>query len=111
MKTPYRKIPPAVVRAIEIRATENERIHCERCGIWCKLRKEYEIDHVIPERMRPIEDRKRPLRAVDGQLLCIRCHRRKTDQDVGAIASAKRIAAKHRPVAAGKTNIQRRFNV
>jgi uncharacterized C2H2 Zn-finger protein len=67
------------------------RIHCERCGAWCKTRKDYEIDHILAEGMRPAADRKRKLTPADGQLLCVAvCHPPKTRRDKGDIAEAKR---------------------
>lgn len=87
----YRKFSVAVQIAITVRACDvNGRIHCEHCGKWCPKRAGYEIDHVIPEGMRPAEDLKRPLVAADGQLLCIVCHDEKTDRDKGEIALAVR---------------------
>lgn len=78
--------------AIIRRATDaSGRIHCERCGAWCQKRKDYQIDHIIAEGMRPVADRKRKLTAADGQLLCVAiCHRPKTRRDVQDIAEAKR---------------------
>ena len=80
------------VVAIVRRATDSSfRIHCEKCGIWCKGRKNYQIDHVSPEGMRPTADRKRKLGPADGQLLCVAvCHPDKTKLDKGDIGEAKR---------------------
>jgi hypothetical protein len=105
----YRHPSPTLQRAVEVRATQDGRIHCEHCGLWCKNRKEYEVDHVIAEKLRPLADRQRPLRAVDLQLLCSRCHASKTRDDVGSIAVAKRREARHRPPAAGPTRLQRQY--
>jgi hypothetical protein len=77
--------------AIIQRATDSSgRVHCERCGVWCKSRKDYEIDHVLPEGMRPSADLKRKLVAADGRVLCRACHPQKTRRDQGDIAEAKR---------------------
>jgi hypothetical protein len=78
--------------AIVRRATDSSwRIHCERCGVWCKSRKDYAIDHIIAEGMRPEADRKRKLTPADGQLLCVAvCHPPKTRAEKGDIAEAKR---------------------
>jgi hypothetical protein len=78
--------------AIVHRATDpSGRIHCQGCGCWCKSRKDYEIDHIPAEGMRPAADRKRKLTRADGQLLCTAvCHPKKTRRDKGDIAEAKR---------------------
>jgi HNH endonuclease len=77
----------AIVRG----ATDSSyRIHCSSCGVWCKSRKDYQIDHVIPEGMRPAADRRRKLVRADGQVLCLRCHSEKTPRDVSDIGEAKR---------------------
>lgn len=91
MKGAYRKFSVAARIAIVARASDMSfRVHCERCGEWCKSRKDYQIDHVIPEGMRPAEDVSRPLVAADGQLLCLDCHDKKTDGDKARIALAVR---------------------
>ena len=81
--------------AIITRATDGAgRIHCEGCGVWVKHRKDYEIDHILAEGMRPEADRKRKLVPADGQLLCIAvCHPEKTRGDKQNIHEAKRRAA------------------
>jgi len=97
--------------AIVQRATDSSwRIHCERCGVWCKSRKDYAIDHIIAEGMRPEADRKRNLTPADGQLLCVAvCHPPKTRAEKGDIAEAKRREAAElgieRP---GKVKMRRR---
>lgn len=80
--------------AIIVRATVAGRVSCERCGLWCKSRAAFEIDHVLAEAMRPRLDRRRPLTPADGQLLCLACHDEKTRGDLGAIARAVRREAK-----------------
>jgi uncharacterized C2H2 Zn-finger protein len=81
--------------AIIRRATDEDgRIRCERCGHWMKSRKDYEIDHVLAEGMRPEADKKRKLTRADGQLLCVAvCHPEKTRRDKQAISEAARRAA------------------
>lgn len=78
--------------AIIRRATDEDgRIHCERCGLWLKSRRHYDIDHIISEGIRPAADKKRKLTPADGQLLCKAvCHKQKTRGDQGAIGVAKR---------------------
>jgi hypothetical protein len=109
----YRVFSPALKAAIELRATdEGGRVRCERCGLWCKSRREFEIDHVLAERMRPEADKLRKLVPADGQLLCKAvCHPAKTKEDVGAIAGAKRRERKAPLRIAGPTQIQRRFGL
>jgi len=80
------------------RATKNGVIVCEGCGL-VLAGKLYEVDHLIPEALRPEADKAKPLTIADGQLLgkeC--CHRSadgKTAKDVAQIAKAKRQADKH----------------
>ena len=78
--------------AIRGRATDSSgRVHCERCGAWCKRRVDYQIDHILAEGMRPAADLKRKLTPADGQLLCVAvCHPVKTKEDKGDIGEAKR---------------------
>ena len=87
-----REFTTADVVAIVQRATDVDwKVHCERCGAWCKSPKDRRIDHVIPEAMRPIGDLARKLTPADGQLLCVPCHDEdKTPRDMGDIAEAKR---------------------
>jgi hypothetical protein len=83
--------------AIVGRATDGAgKIHCEKCGRWCRKKRDYEIDHRIPEGMRPLADLLRKLTPVDGWLLCVEvCHSSKTVEDKGDIAKAKRREAAH----------------
>jgi hypothetical protein len=97
----YRRFSVAVQIGVLGRATDSSgRVHCDRCGIWVKSRAEYEIDHVIPEGMRPEADKQKPLTMADGQLLCrANCHRaEKTPEDVAQIAQAKRREAYHKGI-------------
>jgi hypothetical protein len=83
--------------AIRGRATDSQgRVHCERCGRWCPKKADYQIDHVVPEGMRPLADLQRKLTPADGQLLCVAvCHPVKTKDDRGDIGEAKRREAAH----------------
>ena len=100
---------PIEVEIIRRATDANGRIHCEGCGIWLKSRKDYEIDHVVAEGVRPAWRKTKKLTAADGQLLCkAACHRAKTGRDVGEIAKAKRLEAK-RPPASGEPEIMRRY--
>jgi hypothetical protein len=76
------------------------RVHCERCGAWCRKKADYQIDHVIPEGMRPAADLARKLTPADGQLLCVAmCHPDKTKADKGDIGKAVRLEGAHLGVA------------
>jgi hypothetical protein len=81
--------------AIVGRATDGSgKVFCERCGIWCRKKADYQIDHIIPEGMRPAADLARKLTPADGQLLCVAvCHPIKTEADKGDIGKAKRLEA------------------
>ena len=83
--------------AIVGRATDSSgRIHCERCGSWCRKKADYQIDHVIPEGERPAADLERKLTPAEGQLLCVAlCHPQKTRVDKRDIGKAKRLEAAH----------------
>lgn len=78
---------------IERSKTARGEICCEGCGL-VLAGKPYEVDHIIPEALRPEADKQRPITVAEGQLLgkdC--CHRGadwKTNQDVAKIAKAKR---------------------
>ena len=78
--------------AIIRRATDADgRVHCERCGIWCKRRADFEIDHILSEGLRSAADKKRKLKPADGQLLCRAvCHKAKTAVDKAVQGEAKR---------------------
>jgi hypothetical protein len=111
MRTDRRKFPLDAQLGIVKRATDGSgRIHCEGCSVWVKSRRDYEIDHIISEGVRPPADKGRRLTAADGQLLCTAvCHPAKTRRDDAAIAQAKRREASslglERP---GKVKIGRR---
>lgn len=81
--------------AIVGRATDaSGKVHCERCGQWCRKRADYQIDHIIAEGERPLADLARKLTPADGQLLCVAlCHPDKTKRDKGDIGKAKRLEA------------------
>lgn len=89
-----REFPLRCQAAIIKRATVDGRVTCERCGAWCKLRIDFQIDHVLAEGMRPAVDKRRPLVPAEGQLLCLNCHAQKTKGDKAHIALAVRQEAK-----------------
>jgi hypothetical protein len=81
-------------------------MHCEECGA---LAVEYQIDHIISE---AVARRRRQLTKEDGRLLCLVCHKAKTERDAGILARAKRLAAKAgKKVGVGQTGIARRYGV
>lgn len=91
-----REFSMALRIAIVNRASDAQfNIHCELCGVFCKSRQWYQIDHVIPEAERPDADREKALVAADGQLLCLRCHGAKTRVDKKDIAKIARQTARH----------------
>lgn len=89
-----RNFTAAQKRQIVERA-KNERgeICCEGCGR-VLAGKPFEVDHVLPEGLRPEADKQKPLTLAEGQLLgkdC--CHRGpdgKTNRDIKQIAKSKR---------------------
>jgi HNH endonuclease len=91
VRTYYRKFPVDVALLITRRATDSSgRVHCEACGIWLKSRRDWQIDHVISEGVRPAADKKRRLVAADGQLLCLACHAAKTSARSRGPSAARR---------------------
>jgi hypothetical protein len=95
MRLKRREFSVSDLVAIVTRATdESGRIHCERCGAWCPKRKDYEVDHIVPEGLRPAADKMRKLTPADGQLLCLDCHPPKTKTDKQDINEAKRREAR-----------------
>lgn len=68
-------------------------ICCEGCG-QVLAGKPHEIDHTIPEALRPEADKQKRITVAEGQLLGVDCCHRgpdgKTRQDVKAIAKGKR---------------------
>jgi hypothetical protein len=75
------------------RSKRNGNICCERCGLVLGA-KPYEIDHIIPEALRPEVDKQSKITIAEGQLLgkecCHRGEEGKTNKDVSQIAKAKR---------------------
>jgi hypothetical protein len=96
MRTARREFSVSDRVAIVQRATDEAGlIHCERCGLWCPKRKDYQIDHILAEGMRPKADLKRKLTPADGQVLCVAvCHPPKTKRDKQGISEAKRREAR-----------------
>lgn len=89
------EFPRSVKVEIIKRATRNGVVYCEKCGVQAK---KFQIDHITADGLKI--DKSKPLAASAGELLCsgsrASCHASKTaDQDVPAIAEAKRREAKH----------------
>lgn len=90
-----REFPRAVKVEIIKRTTRDSVVYCESCGLPTKR---FDIDHKKADGLEI--DKTRKLTADDGELLCSgsreTCHGRKTaEQDVPAIAKAKRREAAH----------------
>ena len=96
--------------AMNKRATDaSGQIRCEGCGLALK-KSGIEHDHIIPEALRPEEDKKHKIMIAEGQVLgrdC--CHRgvdSKTSSDQKKIAKAKRGEQKHQGITGPKQKIQ-----
>lgn len=87
-----REFTPTQREAIVERSKQNGAICCEGCGI-VLAGKTFEIDHIIPEGLRPAADKKNKLTIAEGQLLGRCCHRGpdgKTAKDIKQIAKGRR---------------------
>ncbi|OHV81661.1 hypothetical protein [Rhizobium sp. LCM 4573] len=89
-----REFTPTQRREIVTRAKRGGRfIHCEGCGQVLGA-KRYEIDHIIPEGLRPEADKQRKITIAEGQLLGTECCHRgengKTKKDQRQIAKSNR---------------------
>lgn len=92
--TRRREFTPTQRRQIKDRATnELGQICCEGCGLVLG-KKPFEIDHTIPEGLRPDADKDKPLTIAEGRLLgkacCHRGENGKTKKDVAAVAKSNR---------------------
>lgn len=93
---------------VERSKNESGEICCEGCKL-VLAGKPHEVDHIIPEALRPEADKKEKITIAEGQLLgkdC--CHRGedgKTNKDVKQIAKAKRQNAKHVGITRAKQSI------
>lgn len=84
-----RNFPSSVtVEAIRRASKANGFPCCEVCGTMMK-RGQWHFDHIIPDRMggEPTLE--------NCAVICVPCHAQKTSKDVGDIARAKRLEAKH----------------
>lgn len=89
-----REFSPTQRREIVNRSKNADgHICCEGCGL-VLAGKPYEVDHVIPEGLRPDADKKRKLTIAEGQLLGKECCHRgedgKTKKDQKQIAKSNR---------------------
>ena len=99
-----REFTKPVMAQIVHRAMVDGQIYCEGCG-QALGKKKYHIDHTIADALQI--DKSRKLTADDGKLLGVECcHNPKTrEQDVPAIAQAKRREAKHLGIERPKSRI------
>lgn len=95
-----REFPKAVKVAAVKRATKDGKLFCEGCGSLVTGR--FEIDHIRADGLlgEPTLE--------NARVLCTVCHKEKTKSDVGAIAKAKRVEAKHLGIRRGNTGFPRR---
>ena len=89
-----REFTPTQRREIVTRSKRGGRfIHCEGCSQVLGA-KPYEIDHIIPEGLRPEADKQRKITIAEGQLLgkecCHRGEKGKTKKDQQQIAKSNR---------------------
>jgi 5-methylcytosine-specific restriction endonuclease McrA len=73
------------------RATRHNVIYCEEASCERPCTK-FEIDHTVAD---ALVVQKRALKAADGKLLCIPCHKAKTKIDRKVIAKAVNTEARH----------------
>jgi 5-methylcytosine-specific restriction endonuclease McrA len=94
-----RNFPKSVIVAAIKRATKENVVYCEGCGLPCRS---WDIDHIRPDGLlgEPTLD--------NARLLCKVCHGTKTKDDVKRIAKAKRQEAKHLGAVQSKQKIQSR---
>jgi hypothetical protein len=85
------------------RATIDGTVYCQGCGLALK-KGAWEVDHIIPEAIRPEADKRVKITIAEGQVLGRECCHRgadgKTARDVKQIAKAKRQNAKDIGIAA-----------
>lgn len=81
------EFPRSVKVAAIKRATVKGEVYCEGCG--CLTKGKFEIDHIRPDGLlgEPTIQ--------NARILCAPCHKEKTKADVGSIAKAKRVEARH----------------
>lgn len=94
-----RNFPKSVIVACIKRATKDNVVYCEGCGLPCRS---WDIDHIRPDGLlgEPTLE--------NARLLCKTCHGVKTKDDVARIAKAKRQEAKHLGADKSKQKIQSR---
>jgi 5-methylcytosine-specific restriction endonuclease McrA len=89
----------SVIVACIKRATKENVVYCEGCGLPCR---KWQIDHIRADGLlgEPTID--------NARLLCLSCHSIKTKDDVAKIAKAKRVEAKHLGAKTAKQPIKSR---
>ena len=94
-----RNFPKSVMVACIKRATKDNVIYCEGCGVQAK---KFQIDHIRADGLlgEPTLE--------NARLLCIECHGEKTKDDVARISKAKRVEARHLGAIPPKQKIQSR---
>ena len=88
------------VQVVKRAMQANGVVYCEKCG---QQAKKYEIDHEIPDAMGGEPT------AANAVLMCVECHREKTNIDVTNIAKAKRREALHLGVRKKPSFVSRGF--
>ena len=82
------------------RATRDNEVYCEKCGVLTKGR--FEIDHIKEDFYggEPVLD--------NAMVLCLICHREKTSESAKPMAKARRLEAKNVGAVRPKGKIQSR---
>lgn len=95
-----REFPKAVKVAAVKRATRDGKLFCEGCNGLVTGR--FEIDHIRADALfgEPTLE--------NARVLCAICHKEKTKSDVGVIAKAKRLEARHLGIRKGSRGFAKR---
>jgi 5-methylcytosine-specific restriction endonuclease McrA len=95
-----REFPKAVKVAAVKRATRDGKLFCEGCNGLVTGR--FEIDHIRADGLlgEPTLE--------NARVLCAICHKEKTKSDVGVIAKAKRLEARHLGIRKGSRGFAKR---
>ena len=95
-----KEFPRSVKVAAVMRATIDGKMFCEGCG--ALITGKFEIDHIRADGLlgEPTLE--------NARILCSPCHKEKTRADVGAIAKAKRLEARHLGIRKSGKGFQRR---
>ncbi len=95
-----REFPKSVKVAAVKRATRDGKLFCE--GFRCLVTGRFEIDHIRADGLlgEPTLE--------NARVLCAICHKEKTKSDVGVIAKAKRLEARHLGIRKGSRGFAKR---